>query len=206
MWYDAVLNLAEREGRLWRHGAMPATMPEGGTVCACGLMVVWIGEQSDCFPVATPETVTLIRQVFDTAGTPPLATLDMQALRAWCGAYEATVKQKCRACHGTGRVECYACEQECDCDECDRGMMSVIAPVRPGRVGGQVFDRQLVARLPVELTGQAAVSVLEPAHAKGCPRLLLAGPGWRALVAGMDRGQQDTGPELLEGLAHAPAA
>lgn len=81
------------------------------------------------------------------AGIRHAASLDLAALRAWCG--PAVWRTSCPECQGTGRKACPMCLREHECAAC-AGEGGRIPKPRPGRLLGLTIDR---ARLTCLLDG-----------------------------------------------------
>lgn len=91
---------------------------------------------------------------------------------------------ECPNCRGTGHTECYACEHDIDCDECDAtGTLDVQEEPEHilVKIGGHRFDTWHFGRLlRMAPDGDVAVMVATTPHVG---LLTIAGDGWRLLAA-----------------------
>lgn len=188
----------------------PATFELHGaswTVATEGHVLVAIREEAPSgFPPAPAEQRPVIAQFLTTplaGGTPA----DLAALRTWCGEPQWPGEDPCPQCHGAGTVTCPACdgehhractcstcgdEHEADCQECHNGQADCRAcdgtgrhggtlPVRPGRIGPALINRELLARGLAHLPGEIATVAVPVPDAP----LYVDGAGWRVVLMPM---------------------
>lgn len=107
------------------------------------------------------------------------------ALRAVCPAsfVVETVNRKCESCGGRGYTECYACEQDCDCEDCD-GSGTTDVQEEPDRVlvkiGGHRFDTWIFGRL-LRLVPDGEITIAVTPFPGGLLRIV--GDGWKLITA-----------------------
>lgn len=147
-------------------------------------------------------------------------TADIEALRAWagaaspplitCDACKGTPPPKCSEFRGEGSVAAHDCDcPHCDgehpcskcrgknrggCDRCNSSGKTA-APIRGGKLGGVVFDRNLVGRV---LAAGPATGRIEVSLTNETSPAYFRGEGWIGIVMPLSRLSDAETKDLLE--------
>jgi hypothetical protein len=186
------------------HG--PRTMTVRGTTLAVatdGHVLIAVHAPEDAFPALTHEAAEAgIRRMLTwrTAGE----EVSLAALKAWLGPAERERLEACTHCGGPDRFathDCPGCRAEAEtytgiaagevpgCHECEGGYVEFVPDPRPAWIGELLFNRNLLAialeHLDAPTVRLAAFVDHEAWRKGGVPCVVVDGPGWRVVLAGM---------------------
>jgi hypothetical protein len=159
-----------------------------------------------------PQSQKSLHQLLSISMSPRRVELQLDRLRAWCGApfFDGRKENQCTKCGGDGAVRCEDClgsgvvECTCtccgdthltECEECRGGRQACEAcdgegywtnplPVVPGRFDQITFNRVLLARALATVEGDRGTLALGTASGTHQP-IKLHGSGWRIAVMPM---------------------
>lgn len=208
-WLEAMNELAPLSQREKYMAPFTVPGPPCGAAGMHGYMCLWADGPSPHPPIHD-EGMGLLRAVFAGIDGPALATVEMGALRIWSGPPTAPRAQvTCPECRGTGRGTCPTCDQECDCEVCEgKKVILTDGDPQPAPIAGRWVDRRYVALLPTGLPGPVEVRLGEVTVSGPATKIvILAGPGWRAVIAERAPAERhERAPDLLGEVPHVGAA
>lgn len=153
----------------------------------------------DC-PDGSPDALEKTHKLLDGSRA-TIGVTTAEVIGAWCGPYEATSKSECNQCGGDGECNECDCQAVHACGICDGTGTEIIEPQRrPGIIGDQIFDRNLIAKAmrllegPCEVMGGMGVP-----NDKGKNNSLaeFRGDGWLVMVCQLaDHEDKATYPKL----------